>query len=176
MGRVVETETWIVFLRAINVGNRRMKMAELRAAYVESGFADTSTHLASGNVILRSEAPPERDAVEQVVGSRFGFDSEAFIRSGADVVGIVESNPFGDGLVEVSFLHDRPTPAQVTELEATATAPEALRVIGREVFFLREGKGVETVHKESTTMAVLGQSTTRRGLRTISQIADRYVR
>jgi hypothetical protein len=78
--------------------------------------------------------------------------------------------------VEVSFLDGLPDPEAARALEATAQAPEALRVVGREVLFRREGKGIPTVHKESTTERMLGLSTTRRGIATVEGIARRFLR
>ena len=54
--------------------------------------------------------------------------------------------------------------------------PEGLVVADREVYFLRAGKGIETSHKEATTISVLGQQTTRRGMATVIAIRDKYLR
>lgn len=45
------------FLRGINLGNRRLKMDELRAVFEELGYSGVDTFLASGNVVF--EAPEE---------------------------------------------------------------------------------------------------------------------
>lgn len=168
---------YVVFLRAINVGNRRMRMAELRAAYVDAGFSGVDTHIASGNVILDASTRPSREVVERVVSERFGFTSEAFIRDSEEAKSIVRRNPWPDpeALVEVSFLEAPPSTSDARKLEATVTPPEALRVSDSEVFLLREGKGIPTTHKESTTERLLRCRTTRRGIATVQQIVERYL-
>jgi uncharacterized protein (DUF1697 family) len=168
---------YVVFLRAINVGNRRIRMEELRAAYVDAGFSEVETHIASGNVIIDASTPPSREVVEQVVSKRFGFVSEAFIRSSEEAKSIVDRNPWPDprALVEVSFLESRPRMIDARKLEATVTSPEALSVSHAEVFLLREGKGIPPTHKESTTERLLGSRTTRRGIATVQQIVERYL-
>jgi len=49
-----------------------------------------------------------------------------------------------------------------------------LVVSGAEVFFLREGKGIETGHMEFTMARMLGQVTTRRGLRTVRDLGATF--
>ena len=170
--------SYAVFLRAINTGNRRVRMHDLRDAFSAAGFADVDTYLASGNVILRSPDRPSRHALEAVVRDRFGFESEAFVRSSGEMREIVAACPWnGDGvLVEVSFLDSHPDPEAAGALEATVAPPEGLVVSGTEVFFLREGKGIETTHKESTTERLLGMRTTRRGMATVRALDQRFVR
>jgi uncharacterized protein (DUF1697 family) len=165
-----------VFLRAINTGRRRVKMADLAAAYRDAGYRDVSTFLASGNVVLSSADPPDPLALSRVVADVFGFESEAFVRTGADLASVVERNPWPDpdALVEVSFLQRKPDPHAARALESIVEPPEGLVVSGAEVFYLREGKGIETVHKEATTAKMLGQVTTRRGLRTVRDMHERF--
>jgi uncharacterized protein (DUF1697 family) len=154
-----------------------MRMEELRAAYVEAGFREAKTHIASGNVILDASTRPSREVVERVVSQRFGFVSEAFIRDGEEMKSIVDRNPWPDpgALVEVSFLESLPRMSDARRLEATVTSPEALSVSHAEVFLLREGKGIPPTHKESTTERLLGSRTTRRGITTVQQIVERYL-
>lgn len=151
-------------------------MADLIAAYRGAGYEDVATFLASGNMVLSSAEPPDPVALSRVVRDAFGFDSEAFIRSGADLRSVLERNPWPDpdALVEVSFLEREPEPDAARALEAVVEPPEGLVVSGAEVFYLREGKGIETVHKEKITARMLGQVTTRRGLRTVRDMQARF--
>lgn len=169
---------YVALLRAINTGNRRIKMADLRSLYEDLGYVDVATYIASGNVIFDSPSPPLAADLESAFSQRFGFDSEVFLRSAADVSSIIDAVPWmSDGaVVEVSFLEREPCDAQVRELEMTSVEPEKLAVIGREVFFLRGlGRGAPTIHKESTSMKVLGMAMTRRGLSTVDQIYFKHV-
>jgi len=78
--------------------------------------------------------------------------------------------------IEVSFLERPPDPADVRTLIGTVEEPEALVVSGSHVYFRREGKGVEPVHRAATTERILGMRTTRRGFRTVLGMADRMRR
>ena len=46
--------SYVVFLRAVNVGGRFVKMADLRTALEQAGFTEVETHIQSGNVLVRS--------------------------------------------------------------------------------------------------------------------------
>jgi len=169
---------YVALLRAINTGNRRIKMVDLRAIYESMGYADVATYIATGNVIFDAPSPPLVAELEDRFLERFGFASEVFLRTAFDIRSIVEAVPWtgDDDVVEVSFLEREPQSAQARALEATATEPEVLVVAGREVFFLRGlGRGVATIHKESTSMRILDMKMTRRGVSTIKQIDARYV-
>jgi uncharacterized protein (DUF1697 family) len=164
------------FLRAVNVGGRRVKMADLAAALAGAGLAVTGTHLASGNVVFDDE-DPDPALIEGAIEAAFGFTAQAFVRSAGDLRSILDRCPwrFDEQLVEVSFLQRAPDPDAIRRLEASVVAPEGLLVSGREVFFLREGKGIGPVHREATTQAELGMLTTRRGMATVAGLVDRYL-
>ncbi|MGI9667688.1 MAG: DUF1697 domain-containing protein [Acidimicrobiia bacterium] len=172
----METQRYAVFLRAINVGGRRVKMDDLRSVFVGAGFPDAQTYIASGNVVVSAKMPPDRVRIETAIESELGFASEAFVRSEDQTRSILERVPWdtSDNLVEVSFLQDAPADVDARRLEAMVVQPEQLVVSGAEVFFLREGKGVDTRHKESVTSATLHRVTTRRGIATVEKIAARF--
>lgn len=168
---------YVAFLRAINVVNRRLKMDTLQALYVEMGFEDVGTYIASGNVIFESHSPPLVHDLESRFNSRYGFASQVFVRTAAQVHEILAVNPWPQdlSLVDVSFLEGVPDQPAARMLEDAVKAPESLVVVGSEVFFLREKRGKPTVHNESATGAGLGMATTRRGMPTIDKIATRLL-
>jgi uncharacterized protein (DUF1697 family) len=88
-----------VLLRGINVGrNRRIAMADLRAALTEAGFTDVATLLNSGNVALSTDLPDAevRPALETLIEKRFGFAVDVVLRSRAELARIVAHNPLGE--------------------------------------------------------------------------------
>lgn len=168
---------YVAFLRAINTGNRRIKMADLRAVFADGGYPDAATHIATGNVIFEWDATPDVAAMEAFLDDGFGFENRVFLRSADEIESLLSAVPWTDpdDLVEVSFVEDVPDAASSRALEATAVEPERLLVVGREVLFLREGKGLPTTHKESATERLLGMKTTRRGMATVQAIWDRFL-
>ena len=74
--------TYIALLRALNVGGRYYKMADLRDHLTDSGLTDVQTHIQTGNVRfgsrMRSDAKVEKH-VEDVLGEHCGFDVPAIV-------------------------------------------------------------------------------------------------
>jgi uncharacterized protein (DUF1697 family) len=85
---------YVAFLRAINTGNRRIKMVDLRALYEDLGYSDVDTYIASGNVVFDAPSPPPPREPEASLAERFGFAFEVFLRSGEDLRSIVEDVPW----------------------------------------------------------------------------------
>ena len=74
----------IAFLRAINVGGRRIKMDELVSLFTDAGLNDVQSFLASGNVIFTGEddkATVFEKELEDRILEHFGFQSQVMIRS-----------------------------------------------------------------------------------------------
>jgi len=84
---------WLAFLRAVNVGKRQMKMAELKALCEELGYTKVKTLLASGNVRFECAHDPKAE-LEAAIEKRWGFFSEAVMRSGPQIEAMIASAPF----------------------------------------------------------------------------------
>ena len=79
---------YIAFLRGINLGNRRLKMDELRARFEELKFANVATFIASGNVIFSSKSDDETKLVRQIeqhLARTLGYPVDTFVRTRAEV-------------------------------------------------------------------------------------------
>ncbi len=84
---------WVAFLRAVNVGKRQMKMAELKALCEELGYTGIKTILASGNVRFECAHDPKAE-LEAAIEKRWGWFSEAVMRSGEEIEAMLTSAPF----------------------------------------------------------------------------------
>ena len=74
--------TYIALLRAVNVGGRYYKMADLRRHLNDSGLVDVETYIQTGNVRFRSamRSPVKVEGhVESVLGEHCGFEVPAVI-------------------------------------------------------------------------------------------------
>jgi len=131
----------VALLRAINLGPaRRIAMGDLRALLV-AGYADVSTHIASGNVLLSSDlAPPDlARELERLIAGRFGFEVPVVVRTRDELAAIVASDPLAHVATDprryqVSFLERPPDAATASRIEAAAVEPEAVALAGREIF------------------------------------------
>ena len=141
--------TWIGFLRAVNVGKRQVKMQTLRELLADNGFDDVETHIASGNIRVRSSAR-NADRVERqlrtVISDGFGFDVPVVVRTPSQLRRVAEEaealeSPIGASAGRyVTFLTGALDPAGVEALHAWDVPTEAARVVGNDiVLFLAEG-------------------------------------
>jgi uncharacterized protein (DUF1697 family) len=132
----------IVLLRGINLGSHnRIAMPELRKSLADAGFDDVRTYLQSGNVVLSSQAPPEKLArtCKRQIADRFGLEIEVVVRSKGELAKVVKRNPFGKVAVDpkryqVSFLAAKPSAGAVARMQAAVVEPEQFVVIGREAY------------------------------------------
>lgn len=87
---------FIALLRAVNVGGRKMPMAELREVCAALGWVKVETYIQSGNVVFAASGGPSvlESALEQAIERRFGFWSDVMIRSGEDWRALISQNPF----------------------------------------------------------------------------------
>jgi uncharacterized protein (DUF1697 family) len=83
----------VAFLRAINVGGRFVKMADLLDHFRALGHASAWSFIQSGNIVLEADAVPsgqQIQALEDALAERLGFRSEVFLRSEAELAAVVE--------------------------------------------------------------------------------------
>ncbi|MGI8573722.1 MAG: DUF1697 domain-containing protein [Solirubrobacteraceae bacterium] len=132
----------IVLLRGINLGpNKRVPMPALRGLLEAAGFGEVRTHLASGNVVLESDASSQELTArcEPLIEERFGFSVAVVTRTRAELADIVERNPLGSVAkdpkrYQVTFATHPPDPDAISKLEAVAAPSERIVAIGREVY------------------------------------------
>ena len=176
---------YLAFLRGINLGNRRLKMDDLRARFVEMKFAHVETFIASGNVIFESK---ERDAtkltekIEAQLAKKLGYEVDTFLRTRAEVATVAAFRPFSmrdmaapTSTVFCSFLKEPLSAAQARGLLACRTEVDDLCVDGREFYWLCRIKSNESkVWQSSVVRALKLPSSSMRNLTTIRKLAALY--
>ena len=169
---------YVAFLRAVNVGGRRVSMDRLRAVFEELGFEAVSTHIASGNVVFEAtgRAAELERAIEAKLEEALGFEVTTFLRTASDVRHASSEKPFGAvpaGKTHmVAFLRRKPTAAERKALEERSTPADTLVVDGREVHWLIEGRMMDSELKPKD-WAVLGQPTTTRNTTMLAKLAGK---
>ena len=88
----------VALLRGVNVGGITVKSADLRELFIELGFDDVRTVLASGNVVFSAaDAAASADLkqrIEQALRDRFGYDAWIVLVTREQVARVVEAFPF----------------------------------------------------------------------------------
>jgi uncharacterized protein (DUF1697 family) len=177
------TTRFVAFLRAINVGGRRVKMDRLREVFEGLGFGNVETFIASGNVIFDF---PEADvqALEPKIEARLrealGYEVATFVRSVDELSRVASYNPFGPAdpeegsTLSVAFPAKPPREDGAAKLVACATEIDAFRVEGREVYWLCRGKTSDSAFSGATLERTLGAPATMRNITTIRKLAAKY--
>lgn len=104
--------TYVILLRGINVGGKNtVPMAGLKRCLEELGFANVSTYIASGNVILDSDKSPAeiKAQIETALPRSFKLHSElikVLVLTRAELQAVVDNKPSGFGEQSDSYHSD----------------------------------------------------------------------
>jgi uncharacterized protein (DUF1697 family) len=90
--------THIALLRAVNLGaHNKIGMGDLRAFFVDIGFADARTLLQSGNVLFSGGAKSTdqlEEMLERAAAKQLGLDTDFFVRTAREWRDVIKANPF----------------------------------------------------------------------------------
>jgi uncharacterized protein (DUF1697 family) len=128
---------FIALLRAVNVGGRKLAMADLKGIADELGFSRSSTFIASGNLLFASDKSETRVArlLEERLETHMSADVPVFVRTASEMEQIARLNPFSGepgSKVAAIFLESTP-PVHVVE-ETRGIADERLALGRREIY------------------------------------------
>jgi uncharacterized protein (DUF1697 family) len=171
--------TYIALLRAVNVGGRVVKMAELLRVFEAMGFGRIQTYIQSGNVLFASDESPAalRGRIEPEIEAAFGFPVTVVLRTTAELERAVAQCPFAaesasehKGLY-VAALATIPAPEGADRLRVAYNGSDEWRIVGREVYLLYyQGAGVSKL-TNALLERHLGVAATSRNWRTITTLA-----
>lgn len=171
--------TRIAFLRAVNVGKRKVRNARLVELIEELGYRDGWTYINSGNVVFSANG--RRAELERAFGAAVerdvGFEVTTFVRDEHELREIFAVQPFDKGSSDtyfVTFLADRPTAAQRKELESLSNDFDTLEVHGREVHWLMHGKSSDSKLVKRHWERILGEnSSTSRNTTMLTKLIEK---
>lgn len=90
-------QTFVAFLRGINVGGRFVKMERLKELFALAGVPAVRTHIQSGNVFFEC-TPAKRAAlarkIERTLSESLGYDVPVFVRSIPELESVFARDPF----------------------------------------------------------------------------------
>jgi uncharacterized protein (DUF1697 family) len=132
MGRMV------ALLRAVNVGGRKLPMAELRALCADLGWTGVATYIQSGNLVFTAtgKAREIEKVLEEAIEKAFALDVPVIVRSRAEWAKYPGLNPFPeaarDAPAKLHLLLSKLPPASgaAEAIEARAKAGEQVRLVG----------------------------------------------
>ena len=175
--------TWIGFLRAVNVGTRKVPMQALRDLLEAEGYEDVETHIQSGNLKVRSAtrsaATVEAD-LRRAISAEFGFDVPVVVRTPAqlrrlaDEAEALESPIADDAKRYVTFMTGDLAADGVKALHEWDVATEGARVVGSDiVLFLCDGvQGAKLTNARIEKLT--GAVGTARNITVVRALADKW--
>ncbi|MGA2009139.1 MAG: DUF1697 domain-containing protein [Solirubrobacteraceae bacterium] len=131
----------VLMLRGVNLGKRRVPMAELRSLLGEAGFAGVRTYVQSGNVVLESDLAADAVAARahELISQRFGFDVPVVARSRQRLARVIAADPLAEivenpKLYQVTFLSGELDGAAAERLQGLVGDGEQLALAGQELY------------------------------------------
>jgi uncharacterized protein (DUF1697 family) len=170
----------VALLRAVNVGGRKLPMADLRALCTDLGWADVETYIQSGNILFRANGRPAalEEILEEAIEKRFGFKAPAIVRTAEQWAAYSPRNPFPEAARDepnrLMLLLSKQRPAEGAEnaLEARAADGERIRRIGDAVWIhFPEGAGTSKLSPTVIDRAI-GSPATARNHRTVLKLEE----
>jgi uncharacterized protein (DUF1697 family) len=170
------------FLRAVNIGKRQYRTADLRAALEGAGYGEVETYIQTGNIKitspLRSRAKVEAELEALFLADR-GFEVATIVLSPAELVQVARD---ADALIEkhepkyaayVSLLKNEPSAEQKKAIESLSGHGELLVVRGRAVHLLYDIPYHEAKNSNAQIEKAIGVATNRNA-KVIRTLAEKW--
>jgi uncharacterized protein (DUF1697 family) len=163
--------TYAAFLRAINVGGRRITGPDLCAAL---GFEGARSFRASGNVIFDAPSRPAESRIEQRLGEELGYEVVTFLRGAREMAALASGEPFEpEAKYHVMFLKKRPPATAQKQVLELGTEDDRLAFGPRELFWRPRGRMTDSELDLKAVEKLIGPNTMRTN-GTVEQIAAKY--
>jgi uncharacterized protein (DUF1697 family) len=175
--------SYVVFLRAVNVGKRILRMEHARQVLEDNAFVDVASHIQTGNMLvttpMRSPAKVEQ-AVGECLSAAAGFDIVAMARRPVDLTNLVTA---ADGIPPsfdrqvgryVAFCQQDVTEEAAARLAAWEAPGERAHVIGRDVLVELGRAFNEAKLGNAQVERVTGVPATTRNLTVVRTLAQKW--
>lgn len=174
MGRMV------ALLRAVNVGGRKLPMAELRAHCATLGWSNVTTYIQSGNIVFDTDATPAEAevALEALIAREYGYEAPTIVRTADQWERYAPECPFpGAARATPNYLlllvSKRPPAAGAVEaIQSRAAAGEVVRQAGDGIWIhFPNGSGTSKITPSIMDKAI-GSTATSRNYRTVMTLQE----
>ena len=167
--------TYAAFLRAINIGGRRIKGPELCLPFTDMGFGNAASFRASGNVVFDAPRKPGEARIEDGLEKALGYEVAVFLRGPAEWAELAAAEPFEPrARFHVMFLKRMPSPAKQRDVLALQTEDDKLAFGRRELFWRPRGRMLESELDLKLVGKLIGLNTMRTN-GTVAQMAAKYL-
>jgi uncharacterized protein (DUF1697 family) len=171
---------YVAFLRAVNVGRRRVAMTTACEVLTKLGFDEVSSYVNSGNLLFTAtgSAAEHEAAIRSALEKEFGFELTTFVRTAAQVRALVDARPFGEiasGHTHFALLPlTKLTAKEKKAVEAMSNDHDEVLVRGRDVQWLIRSKSTETtLGPKQWRDALPDNPTTARNITMVTKLVER---
>lgn len=170
----------IALLRAVNVGGRKLAMAELRTLCGELGWRDVETYIQSGNVVFTApgEGGEIEKTLEEAIERKFGMGVPVMVRTASQWAAYAAANPFPKAAedepnrLQILVSKNAPRADAAERLMERAQAGEAVRAAGGALWFhFPAGVGTSKLTPAAIDKAA-GSPSTGRNWRTVVKLRE----
>jgi len=170
--------TYIALLRGVNVGGRKLPMADLRATFDALGHSEVRTYIQSGNVVFSADSGvSERLAhlIAEQIAQRYGYRLPVVLRTTKQLRIVTRNNPFlqagePEETLHVMFLADLPDPGRVESLDPQRSPPDTFVVRDQEIYLHLPHGVADTKLTNSYFDSKLATISTGRNWRTVTKL------
>jgi len=117
----------VALMRAVNVGGRKIAMADLRQVVASLGHADVATYIQTGNVVFtttQSDTVALAQAMEAAIASSLNVRAPVIILTRDSLADVISANPY-PAAPNPRFVHGVFLPADPDEAMLTAVQQAA---------------------------------------------------
>jgi len=170
---------FLSMLRGINVGGKKVPMAELREVYEGQKLKQVRTYIQSGNVIFEAkESDPLKleKQLEKKISTHFGFEVPVVIRRKKEIEGVLKKNPFlkekniQEDKLYVTFLAALPEKELIDKTKVPDGTTDRFIISGKEIYLYCPGGYGETKLSNNFFEKKLKISATTRNWRTTNEL------
>lgn len=168
-------QSWVAFLRGMNVGGHRITNAALIQIASDLGLGGVAAFRASGNLMFTSsgsgpDAAPETSVealLESGLEKALGYGVPTCVLSAGELRSALEGQPWTEqqraerGKVQLTFLKHLPSDAQVAQALGLASGEDLLSIQGRALYWLPITGISSSKLDTSALLRILGMQTTR---------------
>jgi uncharacterized protein (DUF1697 family) len=171
---------YVAFLRAVNVGKRRVDMATARKVLEHLGLTDVSSFVNSGNLLFTATGRPAalEKRIRVALEDTFGFELTTFVRTAAQVRSMATEKPFGTiapGHTHFVLLPLNPLSAtERAAAEGLSNELDEVVLVGRDLHWLIRDRSVNTsLDAKAWRRALPDNPTTARNVTMVERLVDK---
>jgi uncharacterized protein (DUF1697 family) len=170
----------VALLRAVNVGGRKLPMADFRAEIARLGWQNVATYIQSGNVVFDAGCSPAEAeaAIEALIREHHGYEAPAIVRTRAQWADYPKGNPFPEAARDtpnylLMLIAKEKIKVDAAEaIQARAASGEQVRKVGETLWIhFPQGSGTSKLTPALIDKAI-GSTATSRNYRTICTLLE----